>query len=207
MHRATEAMPKRTAAFMLAGLAFGIAAGTPAGLSRTAPAQEKAAVTVAGRSFAFDGSTAMLLRGDHRRAEVAIAHPAPERGPAGRIFVTLLPAAETPEPELWPALVHSRFVEADVSEGPGGLLSRRFRSDGPFPGEILYIARDEAAGFAARCREEAPDDAPSCMTTIRRDGIDMVIRFPRTLLADWARLIRRVETALTDAGRRAVPST
>ncbi len=190
------------------GFAFllGALAGTPAGLSRIDPSPAATTVTLAGGRYVFDGRTAAVLRGDHGRAELSVASGIVIDGTEMRILATLLPASDGPEPELWPSLVHARFVEADVSDGPGGLLTRRFREDGPFPGEVLHVTPDVASGFAARCRADAPDGTAACMTTIRRDGLDVVIRFPKPILADWPRIMGRIETVLADARRRAGPS-
>ncbi len=193
------------AAVLIGGCLLGAFVGAPAGLSRLKPDDAPVRVVMAGKSYVFDGVTARAQGGDEHRIDVELRWDAASgTQPPSPVLMTLLPAAATSEPELWPSLIHARFVEAEVTEAEGGLLMRRFRDDSPYPGEVLYVpAVESGAGFSARCHEAARDDAPNCLAAIRRNGIDVVIRFTKPMLARWPQLMAHVHAVLTEARVRA----
>lgn len=103
-----------------------------------------------------------------------------------KLLVTLSPPDKVNEPATQLS-VYARFLTPTVWSNPGGLVVRGFRKGSPYEGDELYVSVPDGRGFAARCPVEtaqAPLDEP-CRVTFRHRGVDVNIRFPRAIVADW----------------------
>ena len=129
------------------------------------------------------------------------ADDAIEPGERQLVFLTLRPQDETADPAERTETLYARFLQSDVWQGESGLLMRRFEASSPYEREELHFVPPDGRSFAARCVRptQPPSDLPStCLATVRRDGLDIDIRFSPTLLAHW--------NVLTDGVRRLVDS-
>lgn len=124
----------------------------------------------------------------------------PSLGPAtgpGRLLVTLSP----PDPVNEPAMqlsVYARFLTSTVWSNPGGLVVRGFRKGSPFENDELYVSVPDGRGFAARCPADngtRPLDE-LCRVTFRHRGMDVNIRFPRGIVAEWQFMLGGVRRLL-----------
>jgi hypothetical protein len=103
-----------------------------------------------------------------------------------RLLVTLSPPDKVNEPATQLS-VYARCLTPTVWSNPGGLVVRGFRKGSPFEGDELYVSVPDGRGFAARCPIETAQsglDEP-CRVTFRHRGVDVNIRFPRAIVADW----------------------
>lgn len=115
----------------------------------------------------------------------------PSLGPAEphsrhRLLVTLSPPDKVNDPATQLS-VYARFLTSTVWSNPGGLVVRGFRKGSPYEGDEFYVSVPDGRGFAARCPLNAgpiPLDEP-CRVTFRHRGMDVNIRFPRAIIADW----------------------
>lgn len=108
-----------------------------------------------------------------------------------RLLVTLTPQDKVNEPQTQLS-VYARFLTPTVWSNPGGLVVRGFRKGSPYEGDELYVSVPDGRGFAARCPVEAgksnpghPDLDEPCRVTFKHRGMDVNIRFPRSIIADW----------------------
>lgn len=115
----------------------------------------------------------------------------PSLGPARadnrqRLLVTLTPQDKVNEPQTQLS-VYARFLTPTVWSNPGGLVVRGFRKGSPYEGDELYVSVPDGRGFAARCPLEngRSDLDEPCRVTFRHRGMDVNIRFPRAIIADW----------------------
>ncbi len=103
-----------------------------------------------------------------------------------KILVTLSPPDKVNEPATQLS-VYARFLTPTVWSNPGGLVVRGFRKGSPYEGDELYVSLPDGRGFAARCPVETGTvgfEEP-CRVTFRHRGLDVNIRFPRAIVADW----------------------
>ncbi len=120
----------------------------------------------------------------------------PSLGPArghnrAKLLITLSPQDKVNEPAMQLA-VYARFLTPTVWSNPGGLVVRGFRKGSPYEGDDLYVSVPDGRGFAARCPVErvgAPALDELCRVTFRHRGMDVNIRFPRSIIADWELMI------------------
>lgn len=113
-----------------------------------------------------------------------------------RLLVTLSPQDKVNEPATQLS-VYARFLTPTVWSNPGGLVVRGFRSGSPYAGDELYVSAPDGRGFAARCPLDAGAASleEPCRVTFRHRGLDVNIRFPRAIVAEWALMlggVRRV---------------
>jgi hypothetical protein len=125
----------------------------------------------------------------------------PSLGPAEpqsrkRLLITLSPPDKVNEPARQLA-TYARFLTSTVWSNPGGLVVRSFRKGSPFEGDEFYVSVPDGKGFAARCPIEtaAHLDEP-CRITFQHRGMDVNIRFPRAIIADWAVMLGGVRRTL-----------
>lgn len=124
----------------------------------------------------------------------------PDLGPAqnrNRLLVTLSPPDKVNEPATQLS-VYARFLTPTVWSNPGGLVVRGFRKGSPYEGDELYVSVPDGRGFAARCPVNtgpAPLDE-LCRVTFRHRGLDVNIRFPRAVIADWELMLGGVRRAV-----------
>jgi hypothetical protein len=127
----------------------------------------------------------------------------PSLGPAlpqnrSRLLVTLSPPDKVNEPATQLA-VYARFLTPTVWSNPGGLVVRGFRKGSPYEGDELYVSVPDGRGFAARCPLDTTAAATLdelCRVTFRHRGLDVNIRFPRAIIADWELMIGGVRRTL-----------
>ncbi len=119
-----------------------------------------------------------------------------QTGPAAmqnrqRLLITLTPQDKVNEPQTQLS-VYARFLTPTVWSNPGGLVVRGFRKGSPYEGDELYVSVPDGRGFAARCPLDSsraepgrPDLDEPCRVTFKHRGMDVNIRFPRSIIADW----------------------
>ncbi|GGH25864.1 hypothetical protein GCM10007036_33260 [Alsobacter metallidurans] len=115
------------------------------------------------------------------------------------LLVTILQADDGPDAGTRAAELYGRYLESAVEEGPGGLISRRFRAKSPYAGEQLLLAPPDGRRFAARCDVEgrAADGLPDvCIAEFRRDGLDIQMRMESRLLEHWEAIDERLRRLL-----------
>ncbi len=103
-----------------------------------------------------------------------------------KLLVTLSPPDKVNEPANQLS-IYARFLTPTVWSNPGGLVVRGFRKGSPYEGDEFYVSVPDGRGFAARCPLDAGPvilDEP-CRVTFRHRGLDVNIRFPRAIIADW----------------------
>lgn len=113
-----------------------------------------------------------------------------------RLLVTLSPPDRVNEPARQLA-TYARFLTPTVWSNPGSLVVRGFRKGSPFENDEFYVSVPDGRGFAARCPLEAGAglDEP-CRITFQHRGMDVNIRFPRAIIADWAVMLGGVRRTL-----------
>ncbi|MCV9939080.1 hypothetical protein OIU35_22250 [Boseaceae bacterium BT-24-1] len=114
-----------------------------------------------------------------------------------RLLVTLSPPDKVNEPATQLS-TYARFLTPTVWSNPGGLVVRGFRKGSPYEGDELYVSVPDGRGFAARCPVETAQsglDEP-CRVTFRHRGVDVNIRFPRAIVADWQVMIGGVRRSI-----------
>lgn len=127
--------------------------------------------------------------------------PGPGQG-RPRLLVTLSPPDKVNEPQTQLS-VYARFLTPTVWSNPGGLVVRGFRKGSPYEGDELYVSVPDGRGFAARCPLDAarsgapgPDLDEPCRVTFRHRGMDVNIRFPRAIIADWELMLGGVRRTI-----------
>jgi hypothetical protein len=232
----------RKAGFAVAMVLFGglLAGGSAAFLDRFRPDPVRViplslGTTSLGISSALMRAPWSVAPGPQARVDLVLSWPglgavdprllaslAKGGGPTGRspwgdtVQVTLTPADDSPASETRVVTLYARFLEAQVTAGPGELLTRRFRPNSPYAGEILVFSPPDGKRLAARCEvdeaaivppqsistsaagpAEAPL-APQCIAEFRRHGLDIQLRFePR--LAGGLDAVQRRLLALVDS--------
>jgi hypothetical protein len=125
----------------------------------------------------------------------------PGRGPARRenrqrLLITLSPPDKVNEPARQLA-TYARFLTPTVWSNPGGLVVRGFRKGSPFENDEFYVSVPDGRGFAARCPLETGSGLEEpCRITFQHRGMDVNIRFPRAIIADWAVMLGGVRRTL-----------
>ncbi len=208
--RADGALFKAAAAIMLAGaLASGLA------LYVTHREEPREAVVQPARI----GTIALMVPQDLTGVEpddssrlvgmVRLRLDWPSLGPAQpqsplrqRLLVTLSPPDKVNEPQTQLS-VYARFLTPTVWSNPGGLVVRGFRKGSPYEGEELYVSVPDGRGFAARCPLDGikadparPDLDEPCRVTFKHRGMDVNIRFPRAIIADWELMLGGVRRTI-----------
>lgn len=119
-----------------------------------------------------------------------------------RLLVTLTPQDKVNEPQTQLS-VYARFLTPTVWSNPGGLVVRGFRKGSPYEGDELYVSVPDGRGFAARCPLDAGKSDPGradldepCRVTFRHRGMDVNIRFPRSIIADWELMLGGVRRTI-----------
>lgn len=111
------------------------------------------------------------------------------------IGITFVPADEAPAPSDRPALLYNRFLAPGADPTADGLVRRAFAAQTPYEGEVLFLAPPQGRAFAARCldAEAATGVRLPCLAEIRRGGLDVQIRMPRSALGHWSRIVAAVD--------------
>ncbi len=114
-----------------------------------------------------------------------------------KLLVTLSPQDKVNEPATQLS-VYARFLTTMVWSNPGGLVVRGFRKGSPYEGDELFVSVPDGRGFAARCPIEVAGSGLDelCRVTFRHRGMDVNIRFPRAIIADWELMLGGVRRAV-----------
>lgn len=114
-----------------------------------------------------------------------------------KLLVTLSPQDKVNEPATQLS-VYARFLTTTVWSNPGGLVVRGFRKGSPYEGDELFVSVPDGRGFAARCPVETAGAGfdEHCRVTFRHRGMDVNIRFPRAVIADWELMLGGVRRAV-----------
>lgn len=114
-----------------------------------------------------------------------------------KLLVTLSPRDPVNEPATQLS-VYARFLTPMVWSNPGGLVVRGFRKGSPYEGDELFVSVPDGRGFAARCPVETAQGGLDelCRVTFRHRGMDVNIRFPRAIIADWELMLGGVRRAV-----------
>lgn len=117
------------------------------------------------------------------------------------VFISITPKDEALPPPQRVSSVYKRLLSPEIESGPSNLAMRRFRSGSGYDGETLVYDPQNPGGYFARCAPQAVGQPASCLREIRiNEKIDVVIRFPQTLLADWTLLERNTNALLSAIG-------
>lgn len=201
--RADGALVKAVAAVMVAGL---LATGAALYLTRgeSLPPSGFQAARVGAVSLVVPRELTGTGRDDEARL-VGMARLRldwPSLGPAKpdshhRLLVTLSPPDKVNEPATQLA-TYARFLTPTVWSNPGGLVVRGFRKGSPFEGDEFYVSVPDGRGFAARCPVDTGAGAleEPCRVTFRHRGMDVNIRFPRAIIADWEIMLGEVRRSI-----------
>lgn len=206
-----RSLPRADAAVAAAALAIMLLGAVATGLGFYA--SHKGAETPVTLQPARIGDVALMVPQDLTGAEPDDAHRLvgmvrlrldwPNFGPAQadnrrRLLVTLSPPDKVNEPATQLA-VYARFLTPTVWSNPGGLVVRGFRKGSPYEGDELYVSVPDGRGFAARCPLDTAAGAALdelCRVTFRHRGLDVNIRFPRGIIADWELMIGGVRRTI-----------
>ncbi len=106
------------------------------------------------------------------------------------VFIAIEAADAQPDPAQRPTDLYSRFLTNEVNSSPGNLVTRSFKPESPYGGEILHIAPPSGEVFSARCLSGVTVEsrAESCLWLYRTNGLDIQVRFPADALPEWETL-------------------
>lgn len=102
-----------------------------------------------------------------------------------RLFVTLAPLGSELPPVERLRSIYPRYVEAEASQGPGGLAVLPFRAGTPYAGEDLIYVGDHPERFFALCTRASGPLPGTCMQERLVGTAEVTLRFPRQWLGDW----------------------
>jgi hypothetical protein len=154
------------------------------------PVYDIARVKVAGRIISLPASwipeTSMT---GSARDRLDLLVPLNDLGIAGagdaRMSVTVAASDSSMHPAERPSRLYARFVSADYSTGPGGLIRRKFREEAAFQGETLYLSSPDGRLFSARC-QEIDSIRPTCFSEFRVGTLDIRATYTIDTLAHWS---------------------
>lgn len=114
-----------------------------------------------------------------------------------RLLVTLSPPDKVNQPAAQLA-IYARFLTNTVWSNPGDLVVRGFRKGSPFEKDELFVSVPDGRGFAARCPLESGTQPLDefCRVTFNHRGLDVNIRFPRAIIADWQLMLGGVRRTI-----------
>jgi hypothetical protein len=147
-----------------------------------------------------------LIRFDHQRSGIIerldLMVPWQEKGSGTTlIFLSVTPKDEALPPPQRVSSVYKKFLTAEIESGPSNLAMRRFTNGSGYDGEVLVYDPLNPGGYFVRCAPQAVGQPASCLREIRvKDQIDVVYRFPQTLLADWTLLEQNVRALMGAIG-------
>jgi hypothetical protein len=147
-----------------------------------------------------------LIRFDHQRKgaldRLDLMVPWQEKGSGTTlIFLSVTPKDEALPPPQRVSSVYKKFLNAEIEGGPSNLAMRRFTTGSGYDGEVLVYDPLNPGGYFVRCAPQAAGQPASCLREIRvQDKIDIVYRFPQTLLPDWTLLEQNVRALMSAIG-------
>ncbi len=102
------------------------------------------------------------------------------------IFVSVTPKDEALPPVARVAQVYNRFLSTEIEQGPGNLAKRRFVAGSGYDGETLFYDPVRPGAYFVRLCSTGRRVNRFMLREVRvADKIDVVYRFPQTMLADW----------------------
>jgi hypothetical protein len=116
--------------------------------------------------------------------------------PNERLFITIqssdgaLPLMERVQ------TIYPRYLVAEPTAGPQGLMLRHFRDGTPYQGEELVFESQAPEHFLARCSRHGAIGSGNCLLERRIGDADITIRFPRDWLNDWPSVARGIDRLL-----------
>lgn len=197
------------AAFLMLAIAAGLAALAlwSRMLIAPEPAPHGGTVSVALADRTLVVPRAWLIEPHGGRPVARIALEAPLRDlldldtipPGIAVGLAIQPADEAPPPSDRPALLYNRFLLPGADSTADGLVRRVFEPGSPYAGEALYLAPPQGRAFAARCLDGTAAEGVRlpCLAEIRRAGLDVHLRLPRTALGQWSRIVAAVDGLVT----------
>jgi hypothetical protein len=86
--------------------------------------------------------------------------------------------------------VYSRFFTGQPVPGPNGLVGRKLNPDSGYDGEIVFFVPSAPRPFVTRCLADSTPEVPAtCLRDFNfGNGLSLLYRFNRDLLADWPAL-------------------
>lgn len=119
----------------------------------------------------------------------------------GNVFITLSAPDDSLDPTRRFGAIYQRYLSEDSISAPSGLAGRRFNADSGYDGEELFYDPASPTSFFARCAAPIADQPGICIRELRLgDRLDVVYRFPRTVLPGWARLDKTIAALLAAIG-------
>jgi len=116
---------------------------------------------------------------------------------ADRLFVTIAPTGSELPPNERLRSIYPRYVEAQASAGEDGLAILPFRAGTPYEGEDLLYVAAAPDRFFALCTRKAGPLPGTCMRSLRLDGADITLRFPRQWFGDWSKVAAGFDRLMT----------
>ncbi|HTS40441.1 MAG TPA: hypothetical protein VMH84_07870 [Xanthobacteraceae bacterium] len=115
-----------------------------------------------------------------------------------RVFVTIALNDGTPPPLERLKTIYPRYLAADTTAGPDGLLAQGFRNDTPYQGEELFYDAVSVERFLVRCTHDTRIAPGICLHEQRIMNADITVRFPREWLKDWRAVASNIDRLMAD---------
>ena len=115
---------------------------------------------------------------------------------AGRIFVTIAPNDGTLTPVERLKTIYPRYLGQSVAGGPEGLKAIAFLDDTPYQGEDLLFDPAAPDRFLVRCTHDKGVATGNCLYECAVGKTVIILRFPRTLLAQWRDVVAGADRLL-----------
>jgi hypothetical protein len=116
--------------------------------------------------------------------ESAAAAPT-SAGTAGLLFVTIEPLGSELSPAERLRSVYPRYVAAQPSSGPAGLVVLPFQTGTPYEGQDVLYSADDPDRFFALCTRPLGPVPGMCLHERVLGGAEVTLRFPRQWLDRW----------------------
>jgi hypothetical protein len=117
---------------------------------------------------------------------------------SAKLAVNVTGADNTMHPSERPSQLYARFVSAEYSSGPAGLIKRHFKNEAAFQGETLYLSAPDGRLFAARCQEN-DTVRPICFSEFRIGGLDLRASYTIDALPYWSSMTDALTQRLSSA--------
>jgi len=119
-------------------------------------------------------------------------HPQPKQ--IERIFVTVTATNGALAPIERFRTIYPRYAAKEPTPTSTGLLALAFREGTPYQGEDLIYDASDPERFFFRCTRDGSSYVPgTCLAERRMRDADLIVRFPRALLADSEAAVRGID--------------
>ena len=113
------------------------------------------------------------------------------------VLIALSPPDDSLNPTRRLGAIYHRLLDPATLNAPQGLTGRRFVPDSGYEGEELFYDPASPTSYFVRCAPPITDQPGTCLREIRlTDRLDVVYRFPRSLLGQWRRLDETISALL-----------